>query len=111
MVKIQIRERNIHISEGLRDHVQRRLGFALARYGERIARVIVRFSDESGESGEEKRCQIHVGLRSRSARVEGKDNDLFAAVDHAAERLSRSVAHVLEREREWDAAEGLRTKA
>lgn len=112
MVKIQIRERNVQVSEVLRTHVERRLAFALARYGQRIARVIVRFSDTDGERADDKRCQIHVGLRSRSARVEDTDTDLFAAVDRAADRLGRSVAHVLEREREWDAAAtASRTKA
>ena len=103
MVKIQIRERNVEVSENLRAHVERRLGFALARFGQRIARVIVRFSDAPGDRGDDKRCQIHVGLRSRSARVEDTDADPFTAVDRAAERLSRSIASVLEREREWDA--------
>jgi ribosomal subunit interface protein len=103
MVKVQFRERNVEISEGLRAHVERRLSFALARFGQRIARVIVRFSDD--ESGPNKRCQIHVGLRSRSARADDTDVDLTVAVDRAVERVSRSVAHVLEREREWDTTE------
>ena len=50
MVKIQIRGRNVVISEALRTHVERRLGFALSRFGQRIARVIVRFSDSEGET-------------------------------------------------------------
>jgi putative sigma-54 modulation protein len=106
MVKIQIRERNVEVPAGLRKHVEQRLNFALARFGQRIARVIVRFSDGDagdGETGHNLRCQIHVGLRSRSARVEDTDNDLFVAVVRAAERVSRSVARVLERERDWDA--------
>lgn len=103
MVKIQIRERNVEVPTGLRNHVERRLNFALARFGQRIARVIVRFSDGDGDAAPHPRCQIHVGLRSRSARVEDTDADLFIAVDRAAERVSRSVARVLEREREWDA--------
>jgi putative sigma-54 modulation protein len=103
MVKIQIRERNVEVSENLRTHVERRLGFALARFGQRVARVIVRLSDADGEPGANLRCQIHVGLRSRSARVDHTDADLFTAVDRAVERVSRSVARVLERERDWDA--------
>lgn len=103
MVRIQIRERNVEISDRLRTHIERKLGFELARFGQRIARVIVRFSEAQGDRSADKRCQIHVGLKSRSARVEDTDADLFVAVDRAAERLSRSVAHVLEREREWAA--------
>jgi ribosomal subunit interface protein len=104
MVKVQFRERNVEVSERLRAHAERRLGFALARFGQRIARVIVRFSDE-GERGPNKRCQIHVGLRSRSARADDTDVDLAVAVDRAVERVSRSVAHVLERERAWGTGE------
>ena len=47
----------------------------------------------------DKRCQIEVGLRQRSVRVEDMNADLFTAVDHAADRVSRSVARALERQR------------
>src|SRR5713101_7964065 len=50
----------------------------------------------------DKRCQIDVGLRPRSVRVEHTDADLFVALDCAADRASRSVARALEREREWE---------
>ncbi len=40
-MKIQIRERNVEVTEVLRSHVQRRVGLALGRFGERIGRVIV----------------------------------------------------------------------
>jgi ribosomal subunit interface protein len=109
MVKIQIRERNVEISDDLRSHVERRLGFELARFGQRIARVIVRFSDTRGSDGTDQRCQIHVGLRSRSARIEETNADPFVALDRAAARLRRSVVRVLEREREWITSTGART--
>jgi putative sigma-54 modulation protein len=91
----------------LRDHVTRRIGFALSRFGEEISRVTVQFSEGNGDaSGEEKLCQIDVGLRPRTVRVEDTDADPFAAVSHAAGRASRSVARALERERELDAGRG-----
>ncbi len=103
-MKIQIRERNVVVTEILRAHVESRLGLALGRFGERIERVIVRFSHtHDHRSGLDKRCQIDVGLRPRSVRVEDMDVDLFVAVDHATDRVSRSVARALERERELDA--------
>jgi ribosomal subunit interface protein len=102
-MKIQIRERNVVVTEILRAHVESRLGLALGRFGERIGRVIVRFSHSDGQrSGLDKRCQIDVGLRPRSVRVEDMDIDLFVAVDHATDRASRSIARALERERVWD---------
>jgi putative sigma-54 modulation protein len=102
-MKIHIRKRNVEVTKILRAHVESRLGLALGRFGERIGRVIVRFSDTDGHrSGLDKRCQIDVGLRPRSVRVEDMDVDLFVAVDNATDRVSRSVARALEREREWD---------
>ena len=102
-MKIHIRKRNVEVTKILRAHVESRLGLALGRFGERIGRVIVRFSDTDGNrSALDKRCQIDVGLRPRSVRVEDMDIDLFVAVDHATDRVSRSVARALEREHEWD---------
>ena len=102
-MKIHIRGRNVELTEVLRARVERRLGFALSRFGERIGRVLLRFSDTSGYRGDvDKRCQIDVGLRPRSVRVEHTDVDLFVALDRAADRASRSVARALERERGWE---------
>ncbi len=99
-MRIQINKRNVEVNEALRAHVERRVGFAFGRFGERIARVIVRFFDTNGHrGGVDKRCQIDVDLRpARAVRVEDTDADLFAAVDRAADRASRSVALVIERE-------------
>jgi ribosome hibernation promoting factor len=96
-VRIQIRERNLKLTGDLRAHVERRLGFALGRFAARIGRVTVRLS---GTRGADKRCEIEVGLLPKSVTVEDTDADLFAAVDHAARRVSRSIARALERERE-----------
>ena len=52
MIKIQIRKTNVEISEVLRIHVERRLGLALARFADRIGRVVVRFSHADGEGGD-----------------------------------------------------------
>jgi putative sigma-54 modulation protein len=102
-MKIHIRKRNIEVTKILRAHVESRLRLALGRFGERIGRVTVRFSDTDGRrSALDKRCQIDVGLRPRSVQVEDMDVDLFVAVDHATDRVSRSVARALQRERDWD---------
>ena len=106
MTKIEIHQRHIEITDVLRVHVQDRLGLALGRFADRIGRVVVRFSHaDRHPSGAEKRCQIEVGLRSRSIDVEDTDADLFAAVNHATDRASRSVARALEWERPASANE------
>jgi putative sigma-54 modulation protein len=98
-VKVHIQERNVQVTEALRTHVERRLGLVLGRFGDRIGRVTVRFSGPSGATGEPvTRCQIDVSLRPQSVRAGDADADLFAAVDHASDRVSRSVARVLDLE-------------
>jgi putative sigma-54 modulation protein len=101
-MKIHIRGRNVELTKVLRTRVERRLAFALSRFGERIGRVLLRFSDTNGHHGDvDKRCQIDVGLRPKSVRVEHTDANLFVALDRAADRASRSVARALQREPEW----------
>ena len=102
-MKIQIRCRNTVITEALRTRVERRLGFALSRFGERIGRVLLQFSDSNGHSGDvDKRCQIDVGLTPKGVQVEHIDADMFVALDRAADRASRAVARALDRERDWE---------
>ena len=98
-MRIQIRSRNVvKVTEALRTHVERRLGLMLGRFAERIGPVIVRFSDANDHrNGSATRCQIDVSLRpSGSVRVEDTDADPFAVVDHATDRVSRSVALAFE---------------
>ena len=102
-MRIQIQGRKVKLTESQRAHAERRLGFALARFGERIGRVTLRVSDAYGvRSSVDKCCRIDVGLRPRSVRVEYTDAKLFVALDRAADRASRSVTRALERERAWE---------
>ena len=100
-MKIQITKRNVEVNEALQTHVARRVGFALGRFGDRVGRVVVRFSDINGHrGGVDKRCQINVDLLpARTVRAEDTDADLFAAVDRAADRAARSIARAIELER------------
>ncbi len=93
---VYIRERDLQLTKVLRDYVERRLAFALGRFGEQVRRVTVRLSPTGGV---DKRCRIEVDLRPKRVQVEDTDADLFAAVNRASRRVARSVAHALERER------------
>jgi putative sigma-54 modulation protein len=102
-MKIQIREHDVSVTDVQRAHVERRLAFALGRFGERIGRVTVRFLDVGHHGCKDKLCQIQVALNARLVRIEDVDADALTAFDHASARASRSVARALERDREWDA--------
>ncbi len=101
-MQVDIRARKIEVDEALRSHVDRRLRFALSRFGERIAKVTIRFGDANGaRGGVDKQCQIAVALRpSGNVLVEDIDADLRAVVDRAAARAARAVDRDLQRRRD-----------
>jgi len=100
-MKIRLTARKVALTDRLRVHVKRRLALALGRFGERIDRVSVRFTGTDADRGpSQTQCRIEVELHPRSVSVEDVDADLFAAADGATDRLSRSVARALERERD-----------
>lgn len=102
MRKIKIRARHVELSDDLQAHVESRVGFALSRFGDRIGRVIVRLSNAREANASEHRCcEIAVDFGARIIWAEDTDADVFAAVDHAAQRASRSVARAIEQEHEF----------
>jgi ribosomal subunit interface protein len=99
---VDIRAGKLEVDEALRVHVDRRLRFALGRFGERIAKVTVRFEDANGaRGGVDKQCHIDISLRpSGNVLVEDIDADLHAVVDRAADRAARAVDRDLQRRRD-----------
>lgn len=105
-MRLSIRASGIELSEELRRHVERRLLFALSRFGERVKDVTVRLADLNGpRGGIDKRCRMLAQLAPRGAiRVVKTDGDLQAAIDRCAERLGRSVVRELGRWRQTGVA-------
>ena len=90
---IEIQARDFSLTDALVDHVQKRLGFMLARAGTRIRRVGVRLSDLNGpRGGVDKRCLVEVRLDGMPAVVvEDVQADMYTAIDRAAGRAGRTV--------------------
>lgn len=86
----------------LPDHIERRLRFALARFGRRVERVVVFLQDHNGpKGGIDKVCRILVkvhGCGTVMAAV--SDSDWTAAVDRATTRIGHSVARHIDRIRD-----------
>ena len=93
----------IEVTTDLREHIDRRLHFALGRFGQAIDHVSVRVGDINGpRGGVDKHCQIVVKLRASGSNpisVDDKDEDLLAAVARASNRAGRTVARTIERKR------------
>ena len=100
-MQLQIVARNLKLTDAQREIVNRRLGFALGRFGDRVRRVSVRFTDVNGpRGGVDTTCRIVARIVPRGeVRVEVTDVGVEAAVSRAAERLSRRVSTELERRR------------
>ena len=86
----------------LPDHIERRLRFALARFGGRVERVIVFLQDRNGpKGGIDKVCRILAkvhGCGSLMAVV--ADSEWTAAVDRATTRIGHTVARQVDRARD-----------
>lgn len=100
-MQIHIQSQGFALTEALRDHAVRRLRFGLTRGGDHIRRIEMRLSDINGpRGGADKRCSIVVALESLpDVVIEDIENDLYVAIDRAADRASRSVARCIERKR------------
>ncbi len=93
----------VKVTTGLREYVDRRLYFALGRFGPAIDHVSVRVGDANGpRGGIDKNCQIVIKLRASGSSliaVDDNDEDLRAAVARASNRAGRTVARAIERKR------------
>lgn len=101
-MNITIQAKGLELTGGLREHVERRLNFALDRAHYHIDKVSVRLSDQNGpRGGEDKRCQVVVHLDgSAPVLVEHTEADLLLAIDRAADRTGQTLARQLDRRRE-----------
>ena len=98
---IELRVRNGQVTPELRNQDDRRLGFALGRFGDRVGRVTVSLEDLNGpRGGMDQPCRIEVGMGpSGKVKAEATDVEVAAAVNRAAERIARRVWNEFDRRR------------
>ncbi len=100
-MKIDLRIRGLEDAAGLKEQVERRLQFALRRFGPEVAQVTVRLSDENGpRGGVDKRCHLTVrGPRLNTVVIDERSASAEVAIDLAADRVGRAVARLVDRRR------------
>lgn len=92
-MQIDIRTHGFALTDAIRDHIERRLRFALARASAHVGRVAVHLSGIDGPRGVEKRCRLRVRLKNcADVMIDDAESDLYAAIDRAANRAGRTVA-------------------
>ena len=86
----------------LADYIERRLRFALARFGTRVDRVVVFLQDRNGpKGGIDKVCRILAKVQGCGAVMAAvADSDWTAAVDRATTRIGHTVARQIDRARD-----------
>lgn len=99
-MRLDIRGRAFAVTSALDRHVNRRLRFAVGRFGPRVHRVVVRLGDDNGpRGGVDKVCRVVATTRAGTCVVEAVDRDLYRAIDRATERTGRAVGRALARAR------------
>ncbi len=90
---IQIHSDDFNLTDGLRDHIVKRLEYSLNHGRDVISRVVVRLADINGpKGGVDKCCGIEVRLKGRATiAIDDTQTDLYVAIDRAAERTGRTL--------------------
>jgi putative sigma-54 modulation protein len=92
-MRVTIQSRGFSLTRAIDERVRKRLNFLLGGRLRRLQRVDVTLSDLNGpRGGIDKRCRIKVSLDGlRPVVIEDVQADLYAAIDRAAGRASRTV--------------------
>lgn len=97
----ELKDNDTRHPRGLPEHIDRRLRFALSRFGDRIERVVVFLKDHNGpKGGIDKVCRILVKVRGCGITIAAViDSEWIAAVDRATTRIGHTVSRELDRAR------------
>lgn len=89
-MQVELRIRNTDLTNVLRSYAERRLRFALSRFGDHTGRVVVTVSELESSEGIATNCHISADIRPfGQVAARETDPDLYAAIDRAAGRLGR----------------------
>jgi ribosome-associated translation inhibitor RaiA len=102
LTRTTVRAVGVDVSDRLKRYLDRRLLFALGRFGQRVTAVRIWLSDVNGpKGGTDKKCTIAARLRGAGeVRIEEVGTGLCAAIDCAVGRLDRAVSRRIERGQE-----------
>ena len=100
-MKISIQARGFEMTDSLRERAERCLRFALGWADDHLRQVTVRLYGQNGPRGKDKRCRIQIEFSgAQDVVIEDIQTDLHVAITRAADRAARSVALLLERQRD-----------
>ncbi len=100
-MRLEIRRRNVKVTEDLRTYLRQRLRLAMGRFSRHIGMVRVYLRDVNGPRGSlGKKCRILIDLPPRGrVVVTGVDTDIRAALSATATRAGFAVKRHVNRRR------------
>lgn len=96
-------DHNINGGESLQTYVENLLNDVLNNFKDQVTRVEVHVADENAHKGgdNDMRCTMEIRMRGlKPFAVSHNDKNLHAAIDGAADRVTRSVRKTVEKRRE-----------
>lgn len=92
MVDIKISGRKVSVSDGMREHVQAKVGDSLKVFDISPMSCDVVLRVEKNKSNPDRStAEVTVFVRDNVVRVEASSSDMYAAIDEAAEKVSRQL--------------------
>jgi putative sigma-54 modulation protein len=92
MVDIKISGRQVTITDSLREHVESKIGDALKVFDIKpMSCDVVLRVDKNRSNPERRTCEVTVFVRDSVVRVAASSADLDAAIDDAADKLTRQM--------------------
>ena len=92
MVDIKISGRKVSVSDSLREHVEEKVGSALRVFDIKpmTCDVVLRV-DKNPSNPERKACEVTVFVRDNVVRVVASSDDMYSAIDEAADKVTRQL--------------------
>ncbi len=99
---VNILDRNVGITSGQREHIDRCLQFAFDRFGSHIRTIDISLTDVNGpRGGDDLQCRMKVVLQGkREIVLEGKGVSVEAIVAETADRAALAVSRRINRLRD-----------
>ena len=92
MVDIKISGRKISVSDRMRDRVTEKIGEALRVFEvQPMSCDVVLRVDKNPSNPERKTCEVTVFVRDSVVRVTASSNDMYGAIDEAADKVTRQL--------------------
>ncbi|MBM6989540.1 MULTISPECIES: ribosome hibernation-promoting factor, HPF/YfiA family [Parafannyhessea] len=92
MADIKISGRKVSVSDSMREHVNSKVGEALKVFDIKpMSCDVVLRVDKNPSNPDRKMCEVTVFVRDYVVRVEASSSDMYAAIDEAAEKVTRQL--------------------